>query len=194
MLQDNPDELLIESFLRGEKDAFLQVQSLISKLFSKWRDDFGKNSAEADDVKDDVLFKLLSSLRKGEFRGDSKLSTFVSSIVSNTCISHIRFRKRFIDTEPSTMPLQDNAKSPEQILEEKQHSKLNWRALRRAPKECIKLWHMQLRDRMSCKEIGDKLHRSESAIKWKLWDCRRRVSEIRKRLKKKDKPLWIISA
>src|SRR5215207_3996427 len=84
----NEDQLLIESVQRGEMVAF---QKLVEKYKQKvyyMSLDMTRNHHDAEDLSQEVFMKMFASIK--DFRGDSKLSSWLYRIAVNLCIDKSR--------------------------------------------------------------------------------------------------------
>ncbi len=181
MGSDNLDTNTVDGFLNNDPESIKRVMALIDSALRKWQVKFGY---ESDDIKSDVMLKLLLLFRKDNFTIQSSLPALVNTIVYRTCIGYYRFNKlrKHVDIDDVQVP--DGNISAEEKRRKDKRSKILFRVLRLAPKECIKLWHMQLKEGLTCREIGKKLGKSEETIRWKLFDCRKRVRKLREKIQK----------
>ena len=183
MVQSIPDPELIQGFLIGDRKAFSQIESIIDKALTCWR---GRLGDEIDEIKSEVILNLFEILQKGQFKGRSRLSTFIVSMVNHACIDRLRFNKKFDNDELPDVMLPDPGPNAEQQLDRKQQSWLAFRVLRRLPRICIRLWKMHLVEGLKYREIADRIGGKEKNIKWQLWSCREKAKKIREKLLKKD--------
>jgi len=183
MVQSIPDPELIQAFLLGDQKAFTQIEGIIDRALICWRERLGD---ETEDIKSEVLLELLEILRKGQFQGRSKLSTYIVSMVNHACIDRRRFNRKYDNNELPDFDLPDPAPGAEEQLDRKQQSWLAFRVLRRLPRICIKLWRMHLVEGLKYKEIADKIGGKEKNVKWQLWSCREKAKKIREKILKKD--------
>ncbi len=86
------DEEIIASILEGNTQAFrFIVERYESRVATVIRNMLG-NTVEVDDVGQEVFVRLYKSLSK--FKGDSKLSTYITRIAVNLSLNEIKKRKR----------------------------------------------------------------------------------------------------
>jgi len=87
------DSELVRATLNGDKEAFgtivLRYQSMVARTVKGMLGD----SVYTEDIGQEVFIKLYNSL--ADFRGDSKLSTYIQRIAVNLTLSEIKRRKRF---------------------------------------------------------------------------------------------------
>jgi RNA polymerase sigma factor (sigma-70 family) len=180
------DKRLVTAYLSGKGEGVEEVSRYIAAAFAVWR---RRMSAFEQDVTSDVHLKLIQSLRGDRFAYQASLRTFVSRIVSHTCIDYLRYQARFADVVPDDLALKETALNPEESLEFRQTARLSFRALRLVPKECRQLWRMHLKEGLTCGEIGKQMGKSEGNIRRRLWACRETAKEIREKILKRDKRL-----
>lgn len=176
---------IISGFLAGERNSTRQVMGIVDTILRSWRENFGN---DADDIKSDVLYKLLVSLRKGNIRDQSRLKPFIGTIVKRTCLEYRRFNERFTTEELNQDFLPDKALSPEQQVEKSQLARLNYRIMRRIDEECRELWRLHLKEGLTYAQIAEKIGLALGTIKWKFSKCREKVDEIMKKIIKNGQP------
>ena len=87
------DTELIKASLNGDKKAFGEIVTCYQKMVARTVKGMLGDSVFAEDIGQEVFIKLYYSL--SEFRGDSKLSTYIQKIAVNLTINEIKRRKRF---------------------------------------------------------------------------------------------------
>lgn len=91
MKTETPDLELINRIRNGDKAAFTQiVKRYEAKIASTVYGMLGKTQ-EADDVGQEVFIRFYKAIDK--FRGDSKLSTYLTRIAINLCLNEIKKNK-----------------------------------------------------------------------------------------------------
>jgi RNA polymerase sigma-70 factor (ECF subfamily) len=96
------DALLISSAQRGAPGAFAALWKLYQPWITHQARRILRNDADAEEVVNDVGFKLSESI--GGFRGECKLSTWVFRMIARCCIDRIRKNRK----ERMTEQLQDS--------------------------------------------------------------------------------------
>jgi RNA polymerase sigma factor (sigma-70 family) len=180
------DKKLVAAYLDGKREAVAAVSNYILSAFSVWR---RRLAGVDDDIASDVHLKLIQTLRRDGFAYEASLKTFVSRIVSHTCIDHLRYQSKFADVAPEDLDLPDRGLNPQELLEFRQAARLSYRVLRLVPKECRRLWRMHLKEGLTCGQIGKTMGKSEGNIRRRLWACRETAKEIREKILRKDKRL-----
>src|SRR5665648_1095207 len=84
---------LIKASLDGDKNAFGEIIARYQKMVARTVKGMLGDSIFAEDIGQEVFIKLYYSL--SEFRGESKLSTYIQKIAVNLTLNEIKRRKRF---------------------------------------------------------------------------------------------------
>jgi len=94
MVLERSERELVESCRRGERDGFRELFELYKDKVYSVALRFAGEPAEAMDIAQDTFLKLFSSL--GDFRGDSRLETWIFRLVVNRCLDHKRRARRWL--------------------------------------------------------------------------------------------------
>ena len=118
------DEQLAERYLSGDANAMTEIyERYVDKVYRLAYSKLGDHH-DAQDVTSSVFLKLCSYLQ--QFRGDSKLSTWIFAVTANAAIDYARKKKpqesmdKEIggkDGEPMGLQFADTAPGPEELLE-----------------------------------------------------------------------------
>jgi len=84
---------LVKASLDGDKRAFGEIVNRYQKMVARTVKGMLGDSVFTEDVGQEVFINLFYSLK--EFRGESKLSTYIQKIAVNMTLNEIRRRKRF---------------------------------------------------------------------------------------------------
>ena len=84
---------LVKASLDGDKMAFGEIVNRYQKMVARTVKGMLGDSLFAEDVGQEVFINLFYSLN--EFRGESKLSTYIQKIAVNLTLNEIKRRKRF---------------------------------------------------------------------------------------------------
>jgi len=85
---------LIKASIEGDKFAFGEIVNRYSRMVARTVKGMLGDTVFAEDLGQEVFIKLYNSLP--EFRGDSKLSTYIQKIAVNITLNEIKRRKRFL--------------------------------------------------------------------------------------------------
>ena len=86
------EEELVKASIKGDKEAFGVIVESYRKMVARTVKGMLGDSVFADDIGQEVFIKLYYSLP--EFRGDSKLSTYINKIAINLTLNELKKRKR----------------------------------------------------------------------------------------------------
>jgi RNA polymerase sigma-70 factor (ECF subfamily) len=84
---------LINASLSGDKRAFGEIVTRYQRMVARTVKGMLGDSVFAEDIGQEVFIKLYNSLQ--DFRGESKLSTYIQKIAVNLTLNEIKRRKRF---------------------------------------------------------------------------------------------------
>jgi RNA polymerase sigma-70 factor, ECF subfamily len=86
------EEELVKASIKGDKKAFGVIVERYRKMVARTVKGMLGDSVYAEDIGQEVFIKLYYSLQ--EFRGDSKLSTYINKIAINLTLNELKKRKR----------------------------------------------------------------------------------------------------
>lgn len=90
---DADESDLIKAVIDGDKIAFGEIISRYRKMVARTVKGMLGDSVFAEDIGQEVFIKLFYSL--ADFRGESKLSTYIQKIAVNLTLNEIKRKKRF---------------------------------------------------------------------------------------------------
>jgi RNA polymerase sigma-70 factor (ECF subfamily) len=103
------DDAVIEACRRGDREALRRIfLACKDMVYSTALHFLGGDYAMAADITQDVFLKLAG--RIGQFRGESKFTTWLQRITVNACLDERRRRRRFVSIEDE--PLAESAADP----------------------------------------------------------------------------------
>ena len=152
------------------------VEIIFNKCLS-----FAKSKEEAEDLTHDIFILLFAKLRT--FKGESKFSTWLYSLVYNHCVNYVqrvvkKKNEKFVDVEDV-----NTIKHP--ILDEtifKLNAELLKRALQKLKPEDRMILLMKYQDDMTVKGIMESLNLGASAVKMRLNRAKTRLMDSYKGL------------
>ncbi|MBI3656566.1 MAG: sigma-70 family RNA polymerase sigma factor [Acidobacteria bacterium] len=173
------DEDTIQELLNGEDEAWSAVRAWVGKVINASR--FGPALRDhQEDLTQQVLMKVLASLRADKFAGRASLKTYIYEIAKNTCIDQIRekYRKqRGSSIEDLNCELASADENPYgHLLQMERHQRLA-EAMRHAAPACRKLWVMIFQEKFSYREIAAQMDTTEGAVKQNVFRCNRRLMD-----------------
>jgi RNA polymerase sigma-70 factor, ECF subfamily len=97
MIRESYTELdesgLVKAAIEGDKGAFGEIVERYRRMVARTVKGMLGDSVFSEDIGQEVFIKLYQSLP--DFRGDSKLSTYIQRIAVNLTLNEIKRRKRF---------------------------------------------------------------------------------------------------
>jgi RNA polymerase sigma factor (sigma-70 family) len=168
------DEQLVRLFIETQKNKYFEIiyDRFADKIYRKCYS-FVRNSAKAEDFMHDIFLKLILNL--GNYKEDSKFSTYIYSITYNYCIDNIRQAKK--QQEIALEGDFEDDDSSWADVREMDAQKLN-SALNKITTEEKTLILMKYQDDLSIKEIGEAMKLSESAVKMRLMRTKEKVKAL----------------
>ncbi|WP_066504342.1 RNA polymerase sigma factor [Abyssisolibacter fermentans] len=131
----NNEEKLIKKCQKGDIDAFETLISSYEKIAYNIALKMLKNREDAMDISQEAFIKVFKSIDKFNFK--SSFSTWLYRIVVNTCIDHLKKKKKVysIDSTVETQngeihtEIPDTTNNPEQLMEKKLTKELVHRSI-----------------------------------------------------------------
>ena len=175
------DSDIISRLLAGDAEVISTVRSWIRLAFGPYRT---RLADELEDLEQEVLLELTQALRGRDFRGQSRLRTYVRTYVHHKSIDRLRAhgRRQWVDVEDLDLP--SRAPSPLDRLSKSETDSLAKQVVEQMPESCQELWGM-LAEGLRYKEMGERLGLDEGAVRARVFRCRKRAIEARKRWLKK---------
>jgi RNA polymerase sigma factor (sigma-70 family) len=179
-MQEQPGDLaVIQQVLQGQQSAYAilvaRYQSYVFTLVMRY-----VNSREvAEELSQDVFIKAYRFL--ADFKGDSKFSTWLYTIVNSTCLSHLRKKRN------ETIPVEEEkiiylsdsvTDKPADQLEQKTTKKLLTEAMARLPCEDAQVLTLFYVAEQSLDEIAIILGTTPGNVKVRLFRARKKLKDI----------------
>lgn len=73
----------------------------------KVKKSLGVQTPDWEDVVNEVITQVIEKVKKGEFRGESSIGTFIYTITSRRIVDHIRMKTKILRSVPEPAPLPD---------------------------------------------------------------------------------------
>ena len=169
---------LIAALLAGEPEAVGTVQTWIRGAFKPYR---GRLGPELEDLEQEILLQLTTSLRDGKFQATSSLATYARSYAHHKCIDRLRAASRRTWVDVEGLELRSPAPSALEVLTRREKTDLALRVQEELPETCREVWRM-LVDGLRYGEMSERLGEPEGTLRARVLRCRRRALKIRDRL------------
>jgi RNA polymerase sigma factor (sigma-70 family) len=168
------DADLVQRYLGGEPTAVAMVDGWLARAASPFRRGL---AAEWEDVLQEIRMEVVRLLQAGQFRGDSRLKTYLWQVSCHTCLDVLRRlrRRTFVGLE-SAEAVPARGASPLDSVLQQEGGQAALRAFASLSPECRELWRMILSG-LSYRDIGRQLGVSEGALRVRAHRCRKCATE-----------------
>ncbi len=173
------DTEVIRRILLGEQGLFSllveRYQQYVFTLVYRFTD----NREDAEEISQDIFVKAYRSL--ADFRGESKFSTWLYTVVRTSCITFLR-KKRLdttsIDNERTFLQLenQESGFKANTIEQKSRHAMVN-EAIRLLSPDDSQIITLFYKGEQSLEEIGNIIGAEPNTVKVKLHRARQRLKE-----------------
>jgi RNA polymerase sigma-70 factor (ECF subfamily) len=161
------DAELVDKVKSGDKSGFNKIILKYQKQVYRFAKRLLNEHDDADDVTQEVFIRLYNSI--GDFRGESKLSTYIYRITYNLCLNHIkkknRFQKIHVNIEQENNLISGNNSNPEYDFAEKEKQKLIRKAYDSLPEKQKAVFNLRFYENLSYEEISKITGKSVGGIK-----------------------------
>jgi RNA polymerase sigma-70 factor, ECF subfamily len=173
------DTEIIKRILQGEQALFAHLvqryQQYVFTLVFRFTD----NREDAEEISQNIFVKAYRSL--ADFRGDSKFSTWLYTIVRTSCITFLRKKKletTSIDNERTLLQLENRESSftANAVEQKSRHAMVN-AAIRLLSPDDSQLLTLFYKGEQSLEEIGRIMRLDPNTVKVKLHRARNRLKE-----------------
>ena len=116
------DSKIVEYLNKGGRNETRAIQQLLDQNRSKISSYVLKNSGNSTDAETvlvEGITELVFNVRKGKFRGDSTLSTYLFAICRSLWLKSLKKNKRYVDDDNIAL-MEDSSDSPLQMFNEQQ--------------------------------------------------------------------------
>jgi RNA polymerase sigma-70 factor (ECF subfamily) len=173
------DTEIISRVLKGEQQLFAglveRYQNYVFTLVLRFTD----NREDAEELSQDIFVKAYRSL--ADFRGDSKFSTWLYTIVRTSCITFLRKKKldtTSIDNEKTFIQLENRESGfKANIIEQKSRQAMVNEAIKLLSPDDAQIITLFYKAEQSLEEIGNVIGADPNTVKVKLHRARQRLKE-----------------
>jgi RNA polymerase sigma factor (sigma-70 family) len=170
---------LISKILHGEQALFAQLveryQNYVFTLVLRFTD----SREDAEEISQDIFVKAYRSL--ADFRGESKFSTWLYTIVRTSCITFLRKKKldiTSIDNERTFLQVENRESGfKANIIEQKSRHAMVNEAIRLLGPDDAQLITLFYKGEQSLEEISKVMGLEANTVKVKLHRARHRLKE-----------------
>ena len=171
------DRRMVARARKGDRRALDYVARRISGSLYRFSRGFCRNPDDAQDVMQDVLMALVSSLRK--FRGDASLSSWTYVVARNACARRRRrARPASLDDEAAAArSIRDPGAEPDRAVERKELREALERAIASLPATLRDVLVLRDVEGLDAPRVARELKLSEAAVKSRLHRARLHLRE-----------------
>lgn len=119
----------------------------------KVKKSLGARTPDWEDVVNEVMLNVIDKLKKGDFRGDSSIGTFIYTITSRRIIDFIRQKSKVLKHAPEPDPFP----SPVSMIETKEKAAVLAKAISKLKPKYIEVLYLYYYKEMGRKEVADQL-------------------------------------
>lgn len=173
------DSEIIKKVLQGEQQLFAQLVQRYQQYVFTLTLRFIDIREDAEEISQDIFVKAYRSL--ADFRGDSKFSTWLFTIVRTSCITFLRKKKldtTSIDNERTLLQLENRESgfNANTIEQKSRHAMLN-AAIKLLSPDDAQIITLFYKGEQSLEEIGRIMGYDPNTIKVKLHRARHRLKD-----------------
>lgn len=117
------------------------------------RKSLGSFTPDWEDVVDEIIINVIEKIKKGEFRGESSIGTFIFTITSRRIIDHIRKKSKVLKHAPEPVAFPD----PHLQVENKERAELMAEAIRKLKPKYREVLYLYYYKELSREEVAQKL-------------------------------------
>jgi RNA polymerase sigma factor (sigma-70 family) len=173
------DTEIISKVLRGEQASFAQLVERYQKFVFTLVLRFTDSREDAEEIAQDVFVKAYRSL--ADFRGESKFSTWLYTVVRTSCLTFLRKKKldiQSIDNERTFLQLENRESGfrADTIEQKSRHAMVN-EAIRMLSPDDAQVITLFYKGEQSLEEIGRIMGLDPNTVKVKLHRARHRLKD-----------------
>lgn len=173
------DKIYIQRILEGDIEVFSLLVSKYENLVFTICCRVFENREEAEDIAQESFIKCYQSLK--QFKGESKFSSWLYTITYNTCMNHLKYKKRQTSVEDIANIADHEIIEQDQIfakLEQKEQTNLIQQALSKLELDERMIIQLYYYEELPIKEISNILSLKIENIKIKLFRSRKKLFNI----------------
>lgn len=181
MQQHTDDILIIQQILGGQTNAYTilveRYQPYVFTLVLRYVNDRGL----AEELAQDVFIKAFRSLK--DFKGNSKFSTWLYTIVHTICLSHLRKKKNEMvlleqDKLASVTANEHSKERAEQKLEQKGRKEILAKAIAILPDDDAQVVTLIYLAEQTIEEVSTIMNITPNNVKVKLFRARQKLRTV----------------
>ncbi|MBP7434633.1 MAG: sigma-70 family RNA polymerase sigma factor [Bacteroidales bacterium] len=162
---DMSDEELVIAYRHGDQKCFQELYKRYQRKIFSYILVSVKNKEITNDIFQEVFFKVINTIKSGNYREEGKFAQWIIRITHNAVIDHFRYQNKYA-TSPSCEEDDDdnyvfdnisvnNYTSPEDILIKKENKVIIQQAISTLSKKQQEVINLRLNEDKCFREIAD---------------------------------------
>jgi len=139
----------------------IRIKINLEEIYAKYRPvisfrvkkSLGASNPDWEDIVNEIITNVIEKIKKGEFRGESSIGTFIYTITSRRIIDYIRQKTKVLKHAPEPTPYPD----PHEHIENKERTELVARAIRKLKPKYRDVLYLYYYKELSREEVAKKL-------------------------------------
>jgi RNA polymerase sigma factor (sigma-70 family) len=164
---------LLQRFVQGDREAISAVAGLVRRIV--YDRGYWIPRDERDDVVQEAVVKVYQAVSAPGFRIERDLEGYVRSTAHHGCVDWIRRHRPAEDVDPR---IANPAPGPDAELAARERLDRGRRILGMLGTSCLRLIRLRVRDRLSHREIAERLGRTEGGVRNQFYKCLERARAI----------------
>lgn len=182
MQNNNPADREIVEAIRSEKSLDATVRHLYRQHFDALANYVRSNSGKEEDAEDffqEVLVVFIDTVKKGKFRGDSSIKTFLYAIMRNLWLNELKRRSNAQRRETTYYEQSETEEDARESVHESETLKQILTFFERLGENCKKILVMYYYQELSMKDIAAAMHYdSEQVARNTKYKCSKKLTTI----------------
>jgi RNA polymerase sigma-70 factor (ECF subfamily) len=132
------------------EEVFVKYKPIVTFRVKK---SLGAYNPDCDDVANEIITNVIEKIKKGEFRGESSVGTFIYTITSRRIIDYIRQKSKVLKhvPEPASYP------DPQEQIENKERAEMIAAAIKKLKPKYREVLYLYYYKECSREEVAQKL-------------------------------------
>lgn len=173
--QNTTDKALLEGILNADSKVITQVYDLALPSVIHWVRDNNGQESDARDLFQDAIMALYRRLEKGDFELSCQLKSYIRIMCRNLWMTRLRDKKPVTELTDVEANIKLEVSVADR-LEQSERNNLFLKHFDRLEEGCKKILSLFF-DRVSLREIAEKIGTTEAYVKKRKFICKERLVE-----------------
>ena len=153
------------------EEVFVKYKPIVTFRVKK---SLGAHNPDCDDVANEAITDIIEKIRKGEFRGESSVGTFIYTITSRRIVDYIRKKTKFLKRVPEPTYYPDL----QEQIEDKERAEMIATAIKKLGPKYREVLQLYYDRELSRKEMAQKLGVSPQKVSERLNYSKRLLKKL----------------